>query len=467
MRWVVGLVLVSLTSGACVLLANSQAGGREELESRFAARGKLAADFTSAFVAQLTERERVVAAATLGGEDPQVPFDAAVAAFGFQAALLLDADGRALALSPAEPALLGTQIGLQRPHLRSALAGVPAVSSVVSSAATGKLVVAFAVPFQTPGGRRVLSGAFVTGETPLRAYLDGLSSLRGYRALVVDDVGRIVSASRGSSAGATLSQESPVLAAAVADRPLGTVQVGPDRDFFNTHVVAGTPWRLVTVVPLDVLLLPVSGAARILPWAILAALVVAAGVAFWLALRLLDGRRRLEAVNARLDDLANVDGLTGVANRRQTACVLDEELAKAAVSEGHVGVLLLDVDHFKRVNDTFGHASGDTVLREVAARLSAALREDDLLGRWGGEEFLVVLPGADPGEARAVAERLREAVSDRPYALGTGGDEIDVTVSVGVASTMRAGREVVVHQADRALYAAKGAGRNLVMAAAC
>ena len=466
MRWVVALVLVSLTSGACVLLAHSQADGREELEARFAARGLLAADFTSAFVAQLTERERVVAAATLGGEDPQVPFDAAVAAFGFQAALLLDADGRALAISPGAPALLGTRIGVQRPHLRSALAGVPAVSSVVSSAITDELVVAFAVPFQTPGGRRVLSGAFVTGETPLRAYLDGLSSLKGYRALIVDDSGRIVSASGGASAGATLSQEAPALAAALTDRPEGTVQVGSGRDFFDTHMVAGTPWRLLTVVPLDVLLQPVSGAARVLPWVILAALVVAAGVAFWLALRLVDGRRRLQAANARLDDLANVDGLTGVANRRQTASVLDVELARAAVAEGHVGVLLLDVDHFKRVNDTFGHAFGDTVLREVAARLSVALREGDLLGRWGGEEFLVVLPGAERSEARAVAERLREVISSRPFAVGTG-DEIDVTVSVGVASTTRGDREAVVHQADRALYAAKGAGRNLVIAAAC
>jgi diguanylate cyclase (GGDEF)-like protein len=124
---------------------------------------------------------------------------------------------------------------------------------------------------------------------------------------------------------------------------------------------------------------------------------------------------------------------------------------------------MIDVDHFKRINDTFGHASGDKTLVTVVDRLTSSLRQGDLLGRWGGEEFLVVLPRTDLFAARLVADRLREAVGAAPVPVGNGGDEISVTVSIGVAASLERSPEALLLTADRALYTAKAAGRDRVM----
>jgi diguanylate cyclase (GGDEF)-like protein len=467
-RWLVGLVLLVLSAGSCQLLASEQSQSRDELEDRFAARGALAGGFVSAYAGQLLDREHAVGVKTLSGPSPGTAFAAAADAFGFQAALLLDTQGRALAVHPASGvALTGRKLDTGYEHLRAALDGQRAVSVVVPSAVESAPVVAFAVPFDSPTGRRVLSGAFDTRDTPLQSYLQGFSSLAGSQALIVDTAGRLVAANDAGTSG-RLADAVPEVAAAVEGSSRGTVGTPTGPQFYSAHSIAGTPWRLLTVVPRETLLRPVSGVSRWLPWAILGVLVLTGLASFLLALRLVDGRRRLQGANRRLGELANVDGLTGVANRRRAAQVLDEALASDS-TEG-LSVLVVDVDHFKRVNDTFGHLAGDTVLKEVATRLQAVLRERDLLARWGGEEFLVVLPDTELGAARLVAERLRAAVAHEPVPVGEGGDDISVTVSVGVATGHAGGAagpeaaQVLVHQADRALYAAKQGGRNLVAA---
>jgi diguanylate cyclase (GGDEF)-like protein len=459
----VALVLVALAGGSAVALADSQADGIEELESRFAARGQLSAEFVATFAEQLLDREEDVARTTLSGGEPSAPFDALVSAFGFHAALLLDGQGRVLAVSPANPELLGKEVASGYPHLSAAVAGRRAISPVVPSAALGDPVVGFAVPYDTPAGRRVMSGAFLISDTPLGSYLSAFSSLRGYRAYLLDSSGTVV-ASSDDRGGRTAEDVVPELLGRLGDGASGVVAAEGGPEFFAAHDVDGTPWRLVTVVPEETLLQPVRGASQWLPWVILVALLGVVGVTYLLGLRLVDSRHRLRQANARLDDIANRDLLTGVATRRRAAEVLAAELERCARAELPLSVLLVDVDHFKRVNDTFGHASGDEVLREVAGRVEAALRDGDHLGRWGGEEFLVVLPETSLAEAEVVGERLREAVAAAPVPLGTGGDEIDVTASVGVATSGRLGPEAVVHTADRALYAAKAAGRNVVVA---
>jgi diguanylate cyclase (GGDEF)-like protein len=162
--------------------------------------------------------------------------------------------------------------------------------------------------------------------------------------------------------------------------------------------------------------------------------------------------------NADLDRMSRTDGLTGLFNRRH----LDEELLRQySVSRRNrtpVSVLLLDIDHFKKVNDTYGHLAGDQVLQEFARRLKAEVRLEDIAGRWGGEEFLVILPGADPRSSGIVAERIRLATAREPVAVDAG--RIGFTVSGGYATGPLDDPDQQVSRADAALYEAKLAGRN-------
>ena len=167
--------------------------------------------------------------------------------------------------------------------------------------------------------------------------------------------------------------------------------------------------------------------------------------------------------NAALDRMSRVDALTGLFNRRH----LEEELRRQGSTARRHGTplaaLLLDIDHFKRVNDTYGHPAGDLVLQEFGRRLQGHLRAGDVAGRWGGEEFLVLLPGTDRAAALTVAERIRAATSEAPVV--TDGMPILVTVSGGCAVGWPDGPDELVSRADAALYAAKAAGRNRIVAA--
>ena len=175
------------------------------------------------------------------------------------------------------------------------------------------------------------------------------------------------------------------------------------------------------------------------------------------------GRLRAELARRteELDRMSRTDHLTGLFNRRH----LDEAMqATAAASRRHAvpfTVLILDVDHFKRVNDTVGHAAGDEVLQRVAERLTAALRTEDLAGRWGGEEFLVVAPHTDLGGGHVLAERLRAVVG--ATSVQTSAGPLSVSVSIGGAvcpADQAADVEDLLRTADARLYEAKAAGRD-------
>ncbi len=187
-----------------------------------------------------------------------------------------------------------------------------------------------------------------------------------------------------------------------------------------------------------------------------------------LRLRALLRRKRTgDGLRARLRDglrLAVTDPLTGLHNRRYGEAQL-ATLAERARAEGApCAVMVLDLDHFKSVNDRFGHAAGDAVLVEVARRLAANLRQGDLLARIGGEEFLIALPGAGLGEARGVAERLCAAMQERAFALPSGGS-LTMTASIGLAlskATVEEPATALIDRADQALLTSKAAGRNQV-----
>ena len=175
----------------------------------------------------------------------------------------------------------------------------------------------------------------------------------------------------------------------------------------------------------------------------------------------------LEVMHAQQKARAEVDGLTGVANRRRFDEVLRERWDEAAASGGCLALVLLDVDHFKRFNDTHGHPAGDGCLMHVARALAGFTRRPgDLAARYGGEEFAAILPGATAEDAAACADRLRLHLADTPVPDGKGG-EVRVTVSAGVASASPEARgggglAALVAAADAALYGAKRGGRNRV-----
>lgn len=169
-------------------------------------------------------------------------------------------------------------------------------------------------------------------------------------------------------------------------------------------------------------------------------------------------RQELTSANAALDQLAYLDGLTGIGNRR----ALDRDLAAAGASESSVSVLTLDVDEFKAINDGTGHEVGDEVLREVARRLEAHTRSGDLVARPGGDEFVAVLIGADVSTAERIAHRLCADLASAPVSTSAG--PVPVTVSVGVAGGSQLAAQTLLKRADAALYAAKSAGRNGVVA---
>jgi diguanylate cyclase (GGDEF)-like protein len=170
--------------------------------------------------------------------------------------------------------------------------------------------------------------------------------------------------------------------------------------------------------------------------------------------------------NARLHRIvelqARIDGLTGLANRRQCSDTLSSQIAYADRFVEPLSVVLADLDRFKDVNDRWGHAAGDVVLREFAAVLQSTIREADLAGRWGGEEFVLLLPGTDGEGALLLAERVRRNLEQRPI-LSPDGSAIRITASFGVAEHSLGTTDTeLVAQADRALYEAKHEGRNRV-----
>jgi diguanylate cyclase (GGDEF)-like protein len=171
-------------------------------------------------------------------------------------------------------------------------------------------------------------------------------------------------------------------------------------------------------------------------------------------------------LHERAREMAITDGLTGLFDHRHFYETLETEMARAARYGLFLGLVLLDIDHFKQYNDRAGHRNGDLLLRRLAAVLRAAVRKTDVVARYGGEEFAVILPHTGPAKALVLAERIRLAVEQEPFSQASGQQLGRVTVSVGVASRPDDAEtvEALVERADAALYAAKHRGRNRVVA---
>jgi len=179
------------------------------------------------------------------------------------------------------------------------------------------------------------------------------------------------------------------------------------------------------------------------------------------AVRLKEVRDELGRREQELAEAAQVDPVTGLYNRRHLDERLEALCSGARRHKQPVGMLMIDLDNFKAVNDRLGHAAGDAVCRQVGARLRDSLRAEDLVGRWDGAGFLVLLPGTDFVGALALAERLRDGVAREPFPTGQGGP-VAVTVSVGCTTTHGDDPEDLIRRADAALRSAKQGGRDRV-----
>lgn len=182
------------------------------------------------------------------------------------------------------------------------------------------------------------------------------------------------------------------------------------------------------------------------------------------ALRVKSLQDELRRRNLELDRMSRTDALTGLCNRRHLEERLNEFVSLGRRHGEDLAAAMIDLDHFKRVNDAAGHPAGDAVLQVAAERLRDILRAEDVLGRWGGEEFLALLPRTDAAGAQLAAERMRQAVADSPIPLPEGG-EIQVTASIGAAAGIGDRAADLISRADVALYEAKAAGRNRVVVA--
>ena len=167
----------------------------------------------------------------------------------------------------------------------------------------------------------------------------------------------------------------------------------------------------------------------------------------------------LHARSESLETLVRTDAATGLLNRTGLNLGLEQRLLQLGINAFPMAVIFADVDHFKRINDSFGHATGDAVIAQVATHLRNHVTHDDLVARWGGEEFLLLCPGTGGEEARRIAERLRQGLERQPWP-----NDVDVTCSFGIA-VLKAGEDWLkaIQRADSAMYKAKQAGRNRVV----
>ena len=570
-RFIVAVTAWLLVVAAAAFgLASNETQQQNSLSERFASRADTGADFVGAYVDDVFATQgRLIERLDRDVANPEA-FAELTAIAGFETAVVLDAEGDVVAVSPQSPDTIGTDLS-DRPDLAAALAGSRATSDLVQSPVDEKPVVAFTQPVAAAG-----FGAFSSGidlaDSPLKTLL-GRQPIAGTRGYLLDSTNAIIVAG-GEGARSSVSSR-------MASEALDVPMVSGDY-LVAASPVPGTGWTYMLEAPADNVFEPVSGARS--QWLALGALgLIGLAVVLFAAramtarevarrekasaderLRLtvehapigmamldldqrfvepnaklcemldypiaeleklsladvsrdgevgldeaqiaallggtlghhesvmrlvtksgqvIEGRTSVSVVRdasgtpqhyvAQIEDVtemraaqlelerrAHYDVLTGLPNRSMLLDSLEQALANPETAAG-VAVGFCDLDHFKQINDTDGHGAGDVVLREVAQRLASAVREDDLVGRMGGDEFVVMLRNIrSPDEAELVLERARHAI-EQP--IVDGDREHRVSLSGGLAFALpydSANR--LLSNADMALYAAKRAGRNRV-----
>jgi len=366
----VGLVAVLLLLAAgAYLIGRDQVQQRQALSTQFDTRQATAARFIEAYVTGVFTQERKLTARAFTGPVTPDSFARTATNEGYDAAVLVAADGSLLAVQPTNPAVIGKDV-TKYPHLRTALGGVPAVSPVVISVARGLPVVAFAVPFETPQGRRVFSGGYAVEDTPLAPFVRNVTPYQTAQVLVLDAKSVIVAGNGAGEAGRPLRQVNPALAG-VRTRT-ATLGSGAQQQYVTQGPIAGTTWRMVFAINTQELFAPVDGPARWFPWVGLALAGIAALLALLALYRYLIGRARLVESVAR--------------ERRQQAgqeaeVQRSESAFRAAFDDALVGMSLTSPDgRFIRVNAVFAAMIGRPIDEMVGTSVTELTHPDDRPG---------------------------------------------------------------------------------------
>jgi diguanylate cyclase (GGDEF)-like protein len=307
----------------------------------------------------------------------------------------------------------------------------------------------------------VLSIAYPVAQTALATLVRLTTDSNPHRVLLVDSLGNII-AGNPTPSGSTLRGDDPTLAAAITHAPQGEVRIAGRAARYVSVAVPGTSWHLVIAIADDKLFSSIDGSARWLPWVVFAVLSLFGVLAVALFARSQSTGRRLASVSRELAAVALIDPVTGLLNRRGLENSLVQSIAHTQRAEEPLSALMIDLDHFKQINDTHGHETGDQVLRVIADSMRTVFRDSDILGRWGGDEFLVLLPATNAEGAHDASRRLCDHVSETDM-LPHPADQL-VTLSVGAATS--ATGDDLIHQADVALYRVKHARSPEVVATA-
>ena len=453
---------LALIGAGCWLLAASQANNRKAMEARLQTRVQYAANFVSIYTDDLLASQRAQALNWFATSAvTQGTIDRDSAALGLQVGAVLDGRGHVIRATSGAPESL---VGMLRSRYAN-LAGVFSMADASGAAISnidGSPILTFGVAYQTSSGRRVFVGAYAMTETALPSVLGSVLSSPGWQAYLADMHGGLLTGvTSGGPQAKSLADADPRLWAADRHAPNGSYSSPQGKQYYVTAPVAGTAWRIVLRDPEAQLFTFLNGAGRWLAWLAIAGLAVAGFAIIILITRLQGRREQLTLLNTELARLAAVDPLTGLRNRRAIDEYLHDALSAARRHDRTLSVLVMDIDHFKTINDTLGHHTGDAVLEHTARVLDGALRTEDAIGRWGGEEFLVVLPSTDEEGALRVTERLRRALArDQPEQARAHG--LTVTITIGAAEWRREEMDELVRRADSALYLGKAAGRDNV-----
>ncbi len=449
------LVLLGVLATGIVLTQNQ---AKSHLESSFALRGESSAQFVATYLAEQASREHEAAKRFLSTSHVSAErFNVVAASLGSSGAVLLDGAGRVLDAVPARPLLHGAPLSSRYPHLAEAERGKLSISEVIGSPVTGDAVTAIAVPFDTPAGRRVLSADYPASGLALDALVDHTISYPQHQVFLIDSAGRVIAASPRGRTG-TFAEDDPMLAQAAAHSSLGRVFGMRTPSTFTSARVPGTGWRVLIAVPNSRLFSSIAGWTLYIPWLIFALVTMLGVLIVVLFARSLADRSRLSALSARMERNAQTDSLTGLDNRRALTEHMARAVAYARRHDSPLSVLMIDLDRFKQTNDSYGHAAGDQVLCTVADCLRDVLRNEDMYGRWGGDEFLVVLPSTDSEGAAATAERLRATAA--AIDLSDIGLPNGIPLCVGAATGVHISSHDLVREADLALYRAKATARE-------